>query len=354
MWKVFSIPISWPELFKRTGREFIADNCLGLAAQLAYYLLLALVPAMVFLLALVSFFPPDTIQKALESMAAFAPPDVMTILREQMSNIARGENGGLLTFGLLMALWSSSAAIVAITDALNRAYDIEEGRPWWKVRLTAIALTVGLAAFVLIAFALVLVGPTVAERLADAVGLGAAFVWTWKILQWPLAFALIATALAILNYFGPDADQDWAWISPGAVLATALWLLASLAFKFYLANFADYNATYGSLGGVIVLMLWFYITGTAILVGAEMNAEIEHASPHGKEPGEKVPGEKKKLGARAARAFAGRKHQRPAPTPAARPRPAIRPQPGIPGERRLFPGVPVFLAAWWFRRKNRE
>jgi membrane protein len=326
MLKAFSIPLSWAELFKRTLKEFSQDNCLGLAAQLAYYLLLALVPAMVFLLALLSYFPPSVLEQMVTTVSRFAPAEMMDIIRDQMSNIAKGQNGGLLTFGLAMALWSSSAAIVAITDALNRAYDIEEGRPWWKVRLTAIALTVGLAAFVLIAFALVLAGPTLAERVADTAGLGGAFVWTWKILQWPIVFALVATALAILNYFGPDAEQDWAWVSPGAVLATALWLIASLAFKYYVGNFANYNETYGSLGGVIVLMLWFYISGMAVLAGAEMNAEIEHASPHGKDPGEKVPGEKKKIGARAARAYEERtrKGKTPGREPDARP---MRPRP---------------------------
>jgi membrane protein len=210
---------------------------------------------------------------------------------------------------------------------------------------------------VLVAFGLVLVGPTLAERVADTAGLGGAFVWTWKILQWPLVFALVAVALAILNYFGPDADQDWSWVSPGAVLGTALWLIASLAFKYYVGNFANYNETYGSLGGVIVLMLWFYISGMAVLAGAEMNAEIEHASPHGKDPGEKVPGERKKIGTRAARAFDDRtKGRKTAPEPTSRrqPRP-VRPQPGVATGQKLFPGVPVFLAAWWFRRKtNRE
>src|SRR5215213_282227 len=326
MLKALDIPISWPELAKRTFKEFTEDNCLGLAAQLAYYLLLALVPALVFVVALTSFLPGDAIQRTLDTAAAFMPPDVVTILQDQLRSIANGKDAGLLTFGFLFALWSSSAAIVAVTDALNRAYDIDEARPWWKVRLTAIALTVGLAAFVLIAFALVLVGPTLAERLASGAGLGGAFVWTWKILQWPVVFALVATALAILNYFGPDADQDWAWVSPGAVLATALWLIASLAFKSYVANFANYNETYGSLGGVIVLMLWFYISGMAVLVGAEMNAEIEHASPHGKDPGEKVPGQRKMLGARAARAYEERKNrsQAPAREPQSRP---MRPRP---------------------------
>src|SRR5829696_8213832 len=236
MLKVFSIPLSWAELFKRTLKEFSQDNCFGLAAQLAYYLLLALVPAMVFLLALLSYFPPSMLQQIVTSISRFAPTEIMEIIRDQMSNIARGQNGGLLTFGLAMALWSSSAAIVAITDALNRAYDIEEGRPWWKVRLTAIALTVGLAVLILISFSLIVAGPTVAEHLASRFGLGAAFEWTWKILQWPLAFFLVSTAVGLVYYFAPDAEQDWTWITPGAVVGTLLWVAASLLFKVYAAN----------------------------------------------------------------------------------------------------------------------
>jgi membrane protein len=203
---------------------------------------------------------------------------------------------------------------------------------------------------------LVLAGPMVAEWLAAHTGLGPAFEWTWKILQWPVVFVLVVMAIAVLNYYGPDAEQDWTWVSPGAVLATVLWLVASLAFKFYLSNFANYNETYGSLGGVIVLMLWFYISGLAILAGAEMNAEIEHASPHGKEPGEKVPGQKKKLGAAAAREYS-RRQGSPAPQRAHPPRPAraFTPEPQqTAGFHGWFPGLPVFLATWLFRRRSRD
>ena len=331
-----TIPFSWTELLKRTINEFTADNCLGLAAQLAYYLLLALVPALVFLIALTSFFPHRLIEQMMASVASVAPAEMTALLRIQMEAIAAGEHGGLLTFGFAMALWSSSAALVSLIDALNQAYDIEEARPWWKVRLTAMWLTLALAALVLVSFALVIAGPALAEWLAQRTGLGTVFEWTWKIAQWPLVVALVATALGLLNYFGPDAEQDWAWISPGALLATVLWLVASLAFKVYVANFADYNQTYGSLGGIIVLMLWFYLSGLAILVGAEMNAEIEHAAPHGKNPGQKVPGERKKLGARAKRAYAqalGRTSvSARAPTPARSPvtpstAAAVQPQP---------------------------
>jgi membrane protein len=362
MFATFAIPISWGELLKRTAKETSADNVLGLAAQLAYYFLLALVPAIVFLVALTSFFPPDVIDQMMTGLAAFAPPDVLSIIEEQIRSLRGGDHGGVLTFGLLFALWSSSAAVVSITDALNRAYDIEEGRPWWKVRLVAIGLTLSLALFVLVAFTLVMIGPTLAESIAQRVGLGSAFATAWKIVQWPVVFALIAIAIAVLNYFAPDAEQDWTWVSPGAVLATALWLIASLAFKIYITNFADYNATYGSLGGVIVLMLWFYISGVAILIGAEMNAEIEHASPHGKDPGEKVPGQKKKLGAAANREWEKRqqkggtakKDEAAGGTRSkddVRVRPDVRPVPDS-NDSSYAPGILVYLVSRIFRRKD--
>ena len=204
---------------------------------------------------------------------------------------------------ILLTIWSTSSAMTAIIDTLNSAYDIQEGRPWWLVRVTAIGLTVGVALFILVSFALVLGGPTAAEYLANYWYLGAAFEWTWKILQWPLVFVLVSAALAIVYYFAPDAEQDWVWLTPGTLIATTLWLLASLGFKYYVANLGSYTETYGAIGGVMVLMLWFYITGLVILIGAEMNAEIEHASPYGKEVGEKVPGQKRKLGPAAMRAW---------------------------------------------------
>ena len=209
---------------------------------------------------------------------------------------------------MLLALWSSSAAMTSISDTLNKAYDIDEGRPWWKVRLTAIGLTVGGALFILVSFALILVGPTVAQWIADRTPLGNVFVWSWMVLQWPLVFLLVCTAVGIVYYCAPDAEQDWVWLTPGSICATLLWLAASLGFKFYIANMGSYTETYGAIGGVMVLMLWFYISGLALLLGAEMNAEIEHASPYGKARGEKVPGEKRKIGPAAMRAWRDRLH----------------------------------------------
>jgi membrane protein len=302
----FRTEIGWWELFKRTAKETYEDDCLGLAAQLAYYFILALFPALLFLLALASFFPIDKVtDEVMRGLSRVAPPDVVQLITEQMRRISQSEQGGLLTLGILGALWSSSSAIVGLISALNSAYDIKEGRSWWKVRLLAIGLTVALAIFLLISSTLVLAGPEIARKLADIFRLGAAFTWTWNILQWPFAVALVVSALALVYYYGPDAEQDWVWITPGAALATVLWLLISLGFRLYLQYAGDYNATYGTIGGVIILLLWLYFSGFAILVGAEMNAEIEHASPHGKDPGEKVPGERRRIGPAAARAPGG-------------------------------------------------
>lgn len=302
MLRRFRVPVGWKEIFRRTASEMVADNCLNLAAQLAYYFFLALFPALLFLVAIISFIPVAGLLEMITStLARVAPNEVVTIIQDQILKIAHEKNGGLLTLGVVGAIWSTSSGVNAIIDTLNTAYDIRETRPWWKVKLLALGLTVALAVFIVVSFALVIVGPTLAEKVAVSLNLGPAFEWTWKILQWPVIFGLVSLAIALIYYFAPDAEQEWIWISPGAVLSTTLWLLISLGFKLYVANFGSYNATYGAIGGVIVLMLWFYVSALAVLTGAELNAEIEHASPYGKDPGEKAPGEKKRIGAVAER-----------------------------------------------------
>jgi membrane protein len=302
--KAFRVPLTWTDLAKRTYQEVLADNCLGLAAQLAYYFFLALFPALLFVFAIVSYLPIEGLLDSITSMLArVAPIEVLTLVQDQLVKIAQDENGGLLTIGMIGTIWSTSAGVTAIIDTLNQAYDIQESRPWWKVRLLSLGLTVALAVFIVVSFALVLVGPALAEKIAVWAHLGAVFTWTWLVLQWPVVFCLVALGIALIYYYAPDAEQEWIWITPGSVLATVLWLLISLGFKAYVANFGSYNATYGAIGGVIVTMLWFYVSSLAILVGAELNAEIEHASPYGKDPGEKVAGEKKKIGALAERAW---------------------------------------------------
>lgn len=317
--RYLNVPLSWREILKRTFYEaFWKDNCLAMAAQLAYYFFFALFPTLLFLVALASYFPiTNLIDDLFRTMGGLMPPEALQLITDQITKISGGEHAGLMTLGILLALSSSSAAMTAIIDTLNHAYDIEEGRPWWKVRLIAVALTVGVAIFILIAFALIMVGPMMATRWADAMHLGPVFEWTWKVMQWPVVFALASTAISLIYYFAPDVEQDWIWLTPGSIVATTLWLLASLGFKYYVANWGSYTETYGLIGAVMILLLWFYISGLVILIGAEMNAEIEHASPHGKDPGEKIPGQKRKIGAAAMRAWIARRRARGEKPPSA-------------------------------------
>jgi len=311
----FDIPLSWPELIKRTVKETMSDDAQGLASQLAYYFFLALFPALLCLLAIASFFPLQSFaDDVVRLLGPFAPREVLDIIQQEMVKISEGKNGGLLTIGLVGAIWSSSSAMVSVIGAMNRAYGIDEGRAWWRIRLTAIALTLSLSVLIVAAFALIVAGPQAADWLGRHFLFGHAFIWTWKIGQWPLAFMLVVVGIGMIYYFAPDAEQRWVWITPGACTAAVLWLLGSLAFRFYTVNFGNYEATYGAIGGMILLLLWFWLSGLVIVVGAEMNAEIERASPWAKAPGEKVPGEKKKIGVAAAEAF--RKGGAP---PAARP-----------------------------------
>jgi len=298
------VPLSWKEIFKRSAKEFVSDNAFDLGAQQAYYFFFALFPALLTLISIASFFTlSNLIQQVITTLGQVVPQDVLTIVADQIKKISDSQQGGLLTIGFLLTLWSSSGALVSIITTLNAAYDITEGRPWWKVRLTAIGLTIGVAIFILVSLFLVLVGPTLAEHLATTLRLGTAFKWAWWILQWPVVLALVATGIGLIYYFAPDAEQEWTWITPGSVVATLLWLLVSLVFKVYISYFGNYNETYGTIGAVIVLLTWLYLSGLAIIFGAEMNSEIEHASPYGKDTGEKVPGEKKRIG-RAAQKYA--------------------------------------------------
>lgn len=276
---VFSrMPLRSIEIVTRTIREIDDDNCLGLAAQLAFYFFLSLFPALLFLVALIGYLPVENVlTQLLEALGTIAPSEVLTLLRTQLDEVARGSYGSLLTLGIVGAIWSSSAAMVAIIDALNHAYDIEERRPWWKRRIVAIALTVALALFIVTSLVLVLVGPNVASVMAGWVGLGSAFGLVWAMARWPLMIFLVVLGVDLVYHFAPNRHGRWVWITPGSLLATGLWMASSFAFKFYVTNLANFNATYGAIGGVVVLLLWFYVSGLAILIGAELNGVIEQA-----------------------------------------------------------------------------
>ena len=289
------VPLSWTELAKRTAKEIWADDLLNLAAQQAYYFFFALFPALLTFISIASFFPIENlVGEVVAVLGRFAPPDVLRIITEQIKQISQSGHGGVLTFAFLLTIWSSSGAMVSIITTLNTAYDVTEGRPLWKVRLIAMALTLGMAFFILVSIALVLVGPTVGEQLAIKLYMRDVFKWAWWILQWPVVFALVATGIGLVYYFAPDAEQEWIWITPGSVVATILWVVVSLGLKMYITYVGNFNETYGTLGGIIVLLTWFYLSGLAILTGAELNAELEHASSYGKDVGEKVPGRKRR------------------------------------------------------------
>jgi membrane protein len=311
------VPLGWFDVLKRTVSEALADDIFDLAAQQAYYFFFALFPALLFVIGIASFFPLTTlINDVVAMLSRFAPQAVIQIITDTMASLSKQNSGGVLTFGFLVTVWSSSGAMVSIITTLNAAYDVTESRPWWRTRVTAIGLTIALAVFVLASMFLIIAGPTLAEHLAARLHLGSAFKWTWWVLQWPIVFVLVATAIAVVYYFAPDVEQDWVWITPGSVLATVLWLAVSLALKVYYQIMPDANAAYGALGGIMVLMLWFYCSGLALLLGAEMNSEIEHASPYGKDPGERVPGEKKIVGPRAQRLYEEKRARGEMPIPA--------------------------------------
>ena len=276
------------ELARRVIAEIQEDDCLGRAAQLAYYFLFALFPFFLFLTTLLGYLPiPNLLDRLMDMLGQMLPGEALQLVQENLHELVSGERGGLLSFGLLAALWTSSSAVTAIMDGLNRAYDVEEGRPFWKVRGLAILLTVGLSVFMIVSLVLLTFGPQIGGWIADQVGLGRVFQIAWNVLRWPLIVGLLIVALALIYYLAPDVEQSWQWITPGAVVAILGWLLASLGFAFYVNRFGSYNATYGSIGAVIVLLTWMYVTGLYVLIGGEINAEIEHAAQDGKDPGEK-------------------------------------------------------------------
>jgi len=286
VWKLGGLRVT--DLVRRVIHEIQDDDCLGRAAQLAYYFLFALFPFFLVLTTLLGFLPlPNLMDRLMEMLGQMLPGDALRLVQENVYDLFTNPRGGLLSFGILAALWTSSSALTAIIDGLNRAYDVQEGRPYWKVRGMAILLTVGLSVFIIASLVLLTFGPQIGGWIADQVGLGRVFQVAWNALRWPVIVGLIVLAMALIYYLGPDVEQRWQWITPGSLVAVIGWLLASLGFSFYVNNFGSYNAAYGSIGAVIVLLTWMYVSGFFVLLGGEINAEIEHAAAGGKDPGEK-------------------------------------------------------------------
>lgn len=257
------------------------------AAALAYQVLFSLFPFLIFLVALLGFLQvPEFFDWLRQQAAALLPAQALEPVNTAIDQVQQPQ-GGLLSFGILLALWSASAGVRATMNALNVAYGVAEGRPMWKLYLLSLLYTVGLAALLITAAALMVLGPQVTGWLGDQFGLGAVTVTVWNVFRWPLAVALLFVTVALIYYVAPDVEQQLKFITPGSVLAVVVWIAASLGFAFYVQNFADYSATYGSVGAIIVLLFYFYLSAAILLFGAEVNAALEHHAPTGKDPGEK-------------------------------------------------------------------
>ena len=270
---------SWLYVLRKTVREFSSDQCTDLAAALTYYAVLALFPAAIALTSLLGLVGqgPEAVNEVLKILDKLGGGSIADSIEPTMRELSSSDAAGLaLVLGLAGALWSASGYVGAFGRAMNRVYEIDEGRPIWKLRPAMLLLTVVLvvlAAAVLLA--LVLTGP-VAQTVGDAIGLGSTAVLVWNILKWPVLLGVVVLIVALLYYATPNVKQPkFRWVSVGAVLAIVTWILLSVAFGFYVANFSSYDKTYGALGGVIAFLLWLWLTNLALLFGAELDSELE-------------------------------------------------------------------------------
>jgi membrane protein len=270
---------SWKYIAKKTLREFTKDQCPDLAAALTYYSVLSIFPALLALVSLLGIFgdPQKTTSALLDIVQGFAPGQTLDTIRPVVQDLASSSAAGLtLVLGILTALWSASGYVGAFGRAMNRVYEIDEGRPFVKLRGTMLGVTVVNLLIVVVIAAMLVLSGRVAESVGSLIGLGGAFVTVWNIVKWPVMLVLIIVAIAILYYATPNVKQPkFRWMSVGSAIALVVFLLASLAFGFYVANFSSYNKTYGAIGGVIVALLWLWILNMSLLFGAEFDAEME-------------------------------------------------------------------------------
>ena len=288
--------LGWKDILWRTYEEFGQDRIMAVAAGVTYYALLAIFPAIA---ALVSVYglvaDPATIQDHLNTLSGVLPGGALDIIREQVIRIA-SQGGGTLgfsfVFGLVLSLWSANAGMKAVIDALNIVYDEEEKRTFVQLNLQSLAFTLGAIAFILLALAAIVVLPIV----LDFIGLGSGVEWLLALARWPILLAVVVAGLAVLYRYGPSRDKaEWKWVTPGGLVAAVLWLVVSMLFSWYVANFGSYNETYGSLGAVIGFMTWIWISSIVVLLGAEVNAEMEHQTAK-----DTTEGPTKPMGARGA------------------------------------------------------
>jgi membrane protein len=270
---------SWKYIAKKTLREFTKDQCPDLAAALTYYSVLSIFPALLAVVSLLGIFGQagKTTSALLEIVQRFAPTDTVDAIRQPIEQLSSSSAAGItLILGILTALWSASGYVGAFGRAMNRIYEIDEGRPFIKLRGTMLLVTIATVLIVLVLSAMLVLSGPVAEAVGSAIGLGGAVLTAWNILKWPVILLLVILAIAILYYATPNVKQPkFRWMSLGSTIALVIFLLASLAFAFYVANFNSYEKTYGAIGGVIVSLLWLWILNMSLLFGAEFDAEME-------------------------------------------------------------------------------
>jgi membrane protein len=269
---------SWMGVLRRTIKEFKDDNLTDWAAALTYYGVLALFPAIIALVSIIGLVGPSATQPLLDNLAKLTPGPANDILSGAVKQVAngRGSAGFAFVIGLALAIWSASGYVGAFARASNAIYEVEEGRPFWKLRpIQLIVTTVMILLLALCAIAVVVTGP-VARQLGDVVGAGSAAVTAWDIAKWPVIALVVITMFSILYFAAPNVKQPgFKWITPGGIVALVVWLIASALFAVYVASFASYNKTYGALGGVVAFLVWLWISNLAVLLGAELNAELE-------------------------------------------------------------------------------
>ncbi|MDP8942978.1 MAG: YihY/virulence factor BrkB family protein [Actinomycetota bacterium] len=269
---------SWTGVLKRTVTEFKNDNLTDWAAALTYYGILSIFPAILALISILGLVGASATQPLIDNLGAVAPGPAKQIVTGAIKGLQQssGAAGVLFVVGLAAALWSASSYIGAFMRASNAIYEVEEGRPFWKLRPTQMLITLVMLLLIAVsAVAVVVTGP-LAEQVGNVVGVGGAAVTAWDIAKWPVLILIVSFMFSLLYWAAPNVRQPgFRWLTPGGVVAVLLWIVASAAFAFYVANFGSYNKTYGSLGGVIVFLVWLWISNIVVLLGAELNAELE-------------------------------------------------------------------------------
>jgi membrane protein len=268
----------WWAALKRTFREFKDDNLTDWAAALTYYGVLAIFPALIVLTSILGLVGESATQPLIDNLGTVAPGPAKDIFTNAIKNL-QGDQGGagvLFVVGLLGALWSASGYVSAFMRASNVIYDMEEGRPIWKTLPVRVGLTLVLLVLLAVTTLAVVLTGGLAQKVGDLIGLGSTAVTVWNIAKWPVLLLVVSFMFALLYWAAPNVKQPgFRWVSPGGILAVVGWLIASGAFALYVANFGSYNKTYGALGGVIVFLVWLWISNIVILLGAEFNAELE-------------------------------------------------------------------------------